>query len=73
MQILTERQEGKQFFFEKKNQKTFIYCARLSDAISKSFLPLFFKKEVLLSPEREGRRCHPPDPDRRAAEADYGV
>ena len=46
----------KQFFFEKKNQKTFAFllestCARhstpMAPAISKSFLVLFFKKELL--------------------------
>jgi hypothetical protein len=37
-------QEKKQFFFEKKNQKTFVYCLRATD---KSFLLLFFKKEIL--------------------------
>jgi len=44
------------FFFEKKNQKTFICwyprkldqrCARWQARKSKSFLLLFFKKEVL--------------------------
>jgi len=34
------------FFFEKKNQKTFIH----KDLILKSFLLLFFKKEVLSCP-----------------------
>jgi hypothetical protein len=48
--------ERKQFFFEKKNQKTFARCstpdgghpgaADLGRA-SKSFLFLFFKKEIL--------------------------
>jgi hypothetical protein len=48
-------QEGKQFFFEKKNQKTFVYCfrrlfqyrGRMLPETGKSFLLLFFKKEVL--------------------------
>jgi hypothetical protein len=50
-----EGRKGKQFFFEKKNQKTFICSGGnvlailnwLVDAISKSFLLLFFKKEEL--------------------------
>ncbi len=45
----------KQFFFEKKNQKTFVRCGLPSDhreahvlpVTSKSFLFLFFKKEIL--------------------------
>jgi hypothetical protein len=50
------RQEGsKRFFFEKKNQKTFMTLAPRVQAISpphenqmdKSFLLLFFKKEAL--------------------------
>jgi hypothetical protein len=50
-------EERKQFFFEKKNQKTFITCGRtklasgdrrLGETI-KSFLVLFFKKELLPS------------------------
>jgi len=43
----------KQFFFEKKNQKTFICLARRErpgrEATIKSFLVLFFKKELLAS------------------------
>ena len=46
--------QGKQFFFEKKNQKTF---GRLSRTLRKeprqppkSFLVLFFKKELLALP-----------------------
>jgi hypothetical protein len=47
--------QGKQFFFEKKNQKTFICYGqhfvegfeRTLRAMSKSFLLLFFKKEEL--------------------------
>jgi len=38
------------FFFEKKNQKTFIHWRTWVDGLSlicKSFLLLFFKKEVL--------------------------
>jgi hypothetical protein len=35
----------KQFFFEKKNQKTFFSAG--ADLMDKSFLLLFFKKEVL--------------------------
>jgi hypothetical protein len=38
------------FFFEKKNQKTFAFWARVADrsaTANKSFLLLFFKKEVL--------------------------
>ncbi len=34
------------FFFEKKNQKTFVHWIR--DSTEKSFLLLFFKKEVFL-------------------------
>jgi len=40
------------FFFQKKNQKTFVLCRyRSTDACrkDKSFLPLFFKKEGLAS------------------------
>jgi len=44
----------KQFFFEKKNQKTFVYLETLPLRWSwiekdKSFLVLFFKKELLPS------------------------
>jgi hypothetical protein len=35
----------KQFFFEKKNQKTFVRA--VADSMDKSFLLLFFKKEGL--------------------------
>jgi len=35
------------FFFEKKNQKTFITCSRSFASVNKSFLLLFFKKEDL--------------------------
>jgi len=52
----TGSEAKKQFFFEKKNQKTFTYegqhligpAAQTFDATGKSFLLLFFKKEVLL-------------------------
>jgi hypothetical protein len=40
------------FFFEKKNQKTFAFLVRAdrkSATANKSFLLLFFKKEVLPS------------------------
>jgi len=42
----------KQFFFEKKNQKTFVLLVDAAGTIgthpkSKSFLVLFFKKELL--------------------------
>jgi hypothetical protein len=45
----------KRFFFEKKKQKTFTHCGQLTvqigqvlaALIDKSFLVLFFKKEVL--------------------------
>jgi hypothetical protein len=54
----------KQFFFEKKNQKTFAYWARACGQSegSKSFLPLFFKKEdlsiaCLPSPDCPGHRA----------------
>jgi hypothetical protein len=42
-------EESKQFFFEKKNQKTFIGwgVGRTLRQTSKSFLFLFFKKEIL--------------------------
>jgi len=39
------------FFFEKKNQKTFVICAAFPRGLAtalRSFLLLFFKKEVLL-------------------------
>jgi hypothetical protein len=42
---LIEVKGRKVFFFEKKNQKTFIYFTR--HQIDKSFLLLFFKKEDL--------------------------
>jgi hypothetical protein len=45
------RGKGKAFFFEKKNQKTFLTLGRSQlhgqGLIWKSFLLLFFKKEVL--------------------------
>jgi hypothetical protein len=49
------KSERKQFFFEKKNQKTFANAANIRfkrvnsvlPAIDKSFLVLFFKKELL--------------------------
>jgi hypothetical protein len=46
-------QARKRFFFEKKKQKTFslkgfqLYPGALAGAIRKSFLVLFFKKELL--------------------------
>jgi hypothetical protein len=51
----TIEKEGKQFFFEKKNQKTVVCFGQqlfspvnsALDAMGKSFLLLFFKKEVL--------------------------
>jgi hypothetical protein len=44
----------KRFFFEKKNQKTFALLVYMNAAmgggeVSKSFLVLFFKKELLPS------------------------
>jgi hypothetical protein len=50
--VLTLRrgETGRMFFFEKKNQKTFVpWCTPLDrlSLICKSFLLLFFKKEVL--------------------------
>jgi Gpi18-like mannosyltransferase len=51
--------EGKNFFLEKKQQKTFICFAlcrttrRGSGAMSKIFLLLFFKKEVLILPSNQ--------------------
>jgi hypothetical protein len=54
--------KGKVFFFEKKKQKTFIRLASASPErlgfISKSFLVLFFKKELLASFTRRG--CYAP-------------
>jgi len=47
-----EVQKRKQFFFEKKNQKTFAHWHTMPDKLSpiiKRFLLLFFKKEVLAS------------------------
>jgi len=45
------RRGRKRFFFEKKKQKTFMYCGlwqeRANAPRSESFLLLFFKKEVL--------------------------
>jgi hypothetical protein len=39
--------EGRMFFFEKKNQKTFISCAcpQVTQRGNKSLLLLFFRKE----------------------------
>ena len=37
--------QGKRFFFEKKNQKTFF--GAVADSMDKSFLVLFFKKGLL--------------------------
>jgi hypothetical protein len=53
---LKERKEGKQFFFEKKNQKTFVCCGRHvighfelpAGRNELKFFASFFKKEVLL-------------------------
>jgi hypothetical protein len=47
-----EKVKKKQFFFEKKNQKTFVCLGlhlshRARKQTSKSFLVLFFKKELL--------------------------
>jgi hypothetical protein len=39
--------ESKAFFFEKKKQKTFV--SAVADLMGKSFLVLFFKKELLSS------------------------
>jgi hypothetical protein len=48
------RRKARMFFFEKKNQKTFVHCNFSNwrfhcyrTPIDKSFLLLFFKKEVL--------------------------
>jgi hypothetical protein len=41
---------GRMFFFEKKSQKTFVICAAFPRGLAtalRSFLLLFFKKEVL--------------------------
>jgi hypothetical protein len=40
-------QGRKAFFFEKKKQKTFVHEVR--DSTEKSFLVLFFKKELFLA------------------------
>ena len=40
--------ESKAFFFEKKKQKTFFTA--VADPTDKSFLVLFFKKELLALP-----------------------
>jgi hypothetical protein len=49
--MLQARRQGKRFFFEKKNQKTFTRLSRFSQERSgptnKSLLLLFFRKEVL--------------------------
>jgi hypothetical protein len=50
--LLAVGEGRKQFFFEKKNQKTFIRCGacrsfRARQPTGKSFLFLFFKKEIL--------------------------
>jgi hypothetical protein len=52
--LLARQVRSKQFFFEKKNQKTFTLLAYAADTIgtysgNKSFLVLFFKKELLAS------------------------
>jgi hypothetical protein len=49
---MSPRKARKQFFFEKKNQKTFALGmrperVRRANQQSKSFLVLFFKKELL--------------------------
>jgi hypothetical protein len=54
---LTRHKEGRIFFFEKKKQKTFAHAAGISlnaeapvlAETDKSFLVLFFKKELLSS------------------------
>jgi hypothetical protein len=48
------KDEGKAFFFEKKQQKTFIHAVadllgKSRDSISKSFLVLFSKKDCFPS------------------------
>jgi hypothetical protein len=52
-QACKDREEAKQFFFEKKNQRTFESWVeptwRDRSQICKSFLLLFFKKEGLAS------------------------
>jgi hypothetical protein len=52
-QACKDHEEAKQFFFEKKNQKTFESWAELfrkdRSQMCKSFLLLFFKKEGLAS------------------------
>ena len=46
-----QHSQGKQFLFEKKNQETFVpwvtVCGTVPDSRDKSFLFLFFKKEIL--------------------------
>jgi hypothetical protein len=48
------RKERKDFFFEKKKQKTF--CRAVADSRDKSFLLLFFKKGVLAFEELNSNR-----------------
>jgi hypothetical protein len=65
-----ERQESRVFFFEKKNQKTFTYCARFRLGPRqpvKSLLLLFFRKEdlsfllnVLIRPDQIRNQPGPP-------------
>ncbi len=61
MSIIFEKGR-KQFFFEKKNQKTFDYFSYAILATSrltvKSFLVLFFKKELLSYLPSSTNRCN---------------
>jgi len=43
------RQQGKQFFFEKKNQKTFARLSRTSRRQPRKSFCFFFQKEALSS------------------------
>ncbi len=54
--VLTGDKRSKRFFFEKKNQKTFVFlrarCRNLRDSMTKSLLLLFFRKEGFAFPAR---------------------
>jgi hypothetical protein len=57
MRGASEREGRKAFFFEKKKQKTSVHGVRAST--DKSFLVLFFKKELLASYKRKVRELPP--------------
>jgi hypothetical protein len=53
-----DREGSKQFFFEKKHQKTFIrYLEYWVNETNNSFLVLFFKKELLSLLKLNSRRA----------------